>query len=339
MKFAPTSDQLDFGSAVSALIASSDAPGTTRSWADGSTEAGTKLWRRLGDVGVHGLMTPESLGGFGESPVELVLAFTELGRGGVPGPYVESAAFLPALLASSAASELASSLVDGSHIATVAHAPVAPFAVDAGTADAVYVVDGLELRQANPVRELRSVDAARKLWQVEAGDVVATVTESDLRHAHDAASLAAAAQLYGAGVQLLDTAVEYVKARRQFGRAVGEYQAVKHQLADVKVGLDFTRPLLWGAALALPNHDAASSRSVSAAKVAASRSALQAARTALQVHGAIGYTAELDLSLWLNKVRALVTAWGTPAQHRASILAGLTADGPMTKEQAHALWA
>lgn len=339
MKFAPTSDQLDFGSAVSALIASSDAAGTARSWADGNTEAGTKLWRRLGDVGVHGLTTPESLGGFGESPVELVLAFTELGRGGIPGPYIESAAFLPALLSSSSESALASSLVDGSTMATLAHAPVVPFAVDAATADEVFVVDGLELRRATPVRERQSVDTTRKLWEVEARDTVATVTEADLRHAHDTASLAAAAQLYGAGVQLLDTAVEYVKARRQFGRAVGEYQAVKHQLADVKVALDFTRPLLWGAALALPNRDDASSRSCSAAKVAASRSALHAARTALQVHGAIGYTAELDLSLWITKVRALVAAWGTPAHHRASILASLTADGPMTKEQAHALWA
>lgn len=338
MKFAPTSDQLDFGSAVSALIASSDGAGTARSWADGNTEAGTKLWSRLGDVGVHGLMTPESLGGFGESPVELVLAFTELGRGGVPGPYVESAAFLPALLASSGESELASSLVDGATMATVSHAPVVPYALDAGTADVAFVVDGLELRRATPVHERRSVDATRKLWDVEAGDTVATVTEADLRHAHDAASLAAAAQLYGAGVQMLDTAVEYVKARRQFGRAVGEYQAVKHQLADVKVALDFTRPLLWGAALTVPNRDNASSRSCSAAKVAASRSALLAARTALQVHGAIGYTAELDLSLWLNKVRALVTAWGTPAHHRARILTDLTANAPMTKEQSHALW-
>ena len=62
---------------------------------------------------------------------------------------------------------------------------------------------------------------------------------------------------------------------------------------------------------------------VSAAKVAAADAAYLASRTGLQVHGAVGYTQELDLSLWLTKVRALVTAWGTPAHHRALLLDGL----------------
>ena len=62
---------------------------------------------------------------------------------------------------------------------------------------------------------------------------------------------------------------------------------------------------------------------VSAAKVACGDAAYLAARTGLQVHGAIGYTQEFDLSIWITKVRALVTAWGTPAYHRARVLDGL----------------
>jgi hypothetical protein len=131
------------------------------------------------------------------------------------------------------------------------------------------------------------------------------------------AALACSAQLLGLGEALLARSVDYVKQRKQFGRAIGEYQALKHALADVRIGLDFARPLVHGAAVT------GSPRDMSSAKVAASEAAYRAARTALQVHGAIGYTAEYDLGLWLLKVRALVAAWGSPADHRALVLASL----------------
>jgi alkylation response protein AidB-like acyl-CoA dehydrogenase len=123
---------------------------------------------------------------------------------------------------------------------------------------------------------------------------------------------------------MLATAVEYVGARRQFGRVIGEYQAIKHALADVRVALDFARPLVHGAARELSSGSTSASRDVSAAKVLASAAAGRAARTALQVHGAIGYTLECDLSIWILKARALVGAWGTPADHRARVLDSLT---------------
>jgi hypothetical protein len=119
--------------------------------------------------------------------------------------------------------------------------------------------------------------------------------------------------------------VAYAKQRSQFGRPIGAFQAVKHQLADVHVGLELARPLVHGAALsAIP---------VSAAKIAAADAAYRAARCALQVHGAIGYTAEYDLSLWLTKVRALQSTWGTSAVHRARLL-GYRGDLRPTPHQA-----
>ncbi len=324
MKFAPTDDQKDFATAIRKLVTAADVPAAARQWADGSTDAGVSLWGRLGDLGVHALVAPESIGGFGNAPVELALAFTEIGRAGLPGPYVESAAFLPTLLGESGLDDLVSPWVSGSVIATVASLPEAPYAVDAGVAGDVLVIDGLDVRRGTAHEAVRSVDPTRSLSRVEAGEVLTTVTAEQLQRARDAAALATAAQLYGASLHLLDASVEYVKARRQFGRAIGEYQAVKHQLADVKVAVDFTRPLIWGAALAAQDSDPSASIAASSAKVAASRSALLAARTALQVHGAIGYTNELDLSLWLTKVRAMVSTWGTVAHHRARILEHLT---------------
>ena len=109
--------------------------------------------------------------------------------------------------------------------------------------------------------------------------------------------------------------MDYVKQRKQYGRTIGSYQAIKHALADVRIALDFARPLVLGAALDDDNR----SRSVSAAKVAAGDAAYLASRVALQVHGAIGYTAEFDLGLWINRVRALVGAWGGSAYHRGRI--------------------
>ena len=121
--------------------------------------------------------------------------------------------------------------------------------------------------------------------------------------------------------------VRHATQRTQFGRPVGAFQAVKHRLADVAIGLEFARPLADAAAVALAGSCATAERDVSAAKVACAEAAYGAARAALQVHGAIGYTREHDLSLWLTKVRALLPAWGTQAEHRAIVLAALTGTG------------
>jgi alkylation response protein AidB-like acyl-CoA dehydrogenase len=150
-----------------------------------------------------------------------------------------------------------------------------------------------------------SVDPTRTL--VEVTDAEAVDDESV-----DRAVLACAAELLGAGERVLADTVRYATQRRQFGREIGSYQALKHQLADARIALDFARPLVFGAALGeVPT---------SAAKVGAADAAYRASRVGLQVHGAIGYTAEFDLSLWLMRIRALVTAWGTSSYHRDRLL-------------------
>ncbi len=127
----------------------------------------------------------------------------------------------------------------------------------------------------------------------------------------------------GQGQALLDAAVDYAKQRAQFGRIIGSYQAIKHKLADVHIALELARPLVYGAALSLADRSPDTARDVSAAKASASDAALLAARSALQTHGAIGFTAEHDLSLWLLRVQALRPAWGDPAAHRRRVLEAL----------------
>jgi hypothetical protein len=298
MRFAPSPEQTDFGRTLRRFLDSAGVPAVVRAWADGDADPGRKLWARLAELGVTSLGRPEH----GATPVDLVLGFVELGRAAVPGPFVESVAVLPALG------------VDGDALATIAFAPHVPYALDGVVADEVYLLDGAELLTARVVREHDSVDRARRLAEIEA---VGPVRQVDPAAAFDAGALATAAQIYGAGRAVLDMASAYAKQREQFGKPIGSFQAVKHQLADALVGLELARPLLFGAALAMGT--ATQGRDVSAAKVACTDAAYRASRTALQVHGAIGYTAEYDLALWLTKIRALVSAWGTQQFHRARV--------------------
>lgn len=295
MRFQLTDDQRDFAASLDSLLSGADTAATARAWADGDTGPGLKLWGRLAEAGVT-MLAAEA------TPVEVVVAFEALGRHAVPGPWVESAAYAPLALAADTSET----------ITTVAAPPHVPYALDADIADRVLVaVDGT-LHDATPGDAQHSVDRTRRLYAVTPGD---RVEAADLEGAFDLAVLATSAQLLGLGERILDDSVTYVKQRRQFGREIGSYQAIKHALADVRIALDFARPLVYGAAL--------SEISPSAAKVAAADAAYLAARTGLQVHGAIGYTAEFDLSIWLTKVRALVNAWGTPAFHRSVVLEGL----------------
>ena len=295
MRFVPDPELAEFATAVRDMLASAEVPAAIRAWAAGDAAPGRKVWTRLHDMGLRELAA---------EPVGLVLAFEELGRAAVPGPYVESVAVLPAL-----------GIDTGDAIHTLAAPPQVPYALDATTADAAYVLNGSVLSTAHVAGTATSVDRARLLGEVEASEAL---SEVEPFAAFDRGVLATAAQLHGLGAALLDRSVGYAKQRNQFGKPIGSFQAVKHQLADVAVALELARPLLFGAALALDGPNRA--RDVSAARVACGDAAYLAARTAIQVHGAIGYTAEYDLALWLTKVRALVSAWGTQRFHRDRVL-------------------
>ena len=297
MRFALTDEQSGFARSLDDLLSKADTAAVNRAWADGDHEPGLKLWSRLADLGVTVLATEAT-------PVEVCIAFEALGRHAVPGPWVESAAYLPIALPDADLSE---------RRATAAVSPHVPYALDADTADEVYVVgDGLHTATAGD--RVTSVDGSRHLFEVAASD---SVEHGDLDAAFELAALATSAQLLGLGERVLTDTVAYAKQRKQFGREIGSYQAIKHQLANVRIALDFARPLVFGAAVD------PTPRSVSAAKIQSAEAADLAARVGLQVHGAIGYTDEYDLSLWLLRIRALQSAWGTTAFHRDRLLTDL----------------
>ncbi len=107
------------------------------------------------------------------------------------------------------------------------------------------------------------------------------------------------------------------------GTPIGSFQAIKHMLATAQVRLEFARPVVYRAAFAVARDLASARRDVSHAKVVAAEAAALAARTALQVHGAIGYTWEVDLHVWMKRAWALETVWGTSGWHRARVAAAV----------------
>jgi alkylation response protein AidB-like acyl-CoA dehydrogenase len=143
----------------------------------------------------------------------------------------------------------------------------------------------------------------------------------------DRGALACAAQALGVAEQLLDLAVAYAKQREQFGRAIGSFQALQHKLADVKVKLEYARPVVYKAAHSIATHGRARAVDVSHAKLAATEAASFAARIALQVHGAIGYTWEQDLHLWMRRAWSLERDFGDAAFHLDRVSAFVLADG------------
>ncbi|MGW8783189.1 acyl-CoA dehydrogenase family protein [Streptomyces sp. NPDC055796] len=325
MRFLPTGEQSDFARTLHGLLGASEVPAAVRAWGAGDHAPGRALWSRLARTGLFALAADEAYDGVGPLPVELALGFVELGRAGVPGPVVETAAAavllseLARLGEEGPAKRFLPGLVAGEALATLTLPDGGPYALDADAAAYCFTVSAAgELRLAGgPGEALESTDPARRLSRpapdgepLAAGPRVSAAARTALEWAR----LLTAAQCLGLGEALLASTVGYVKQRTQFGTPIGGFQAVKHRLADTLLALEFARPLVWAAALGLAPWE------VAAAKLAAGEAAYAAAMTALRLHGAVGYTEELDLSLWLRKARPLRDAWGSPSVCRAAVL-------------------
>ena len=317
MGFLLDAEQRAFAGSLDAMLTAAGTPSVVRDWSRGEHSGGRALWSRLAGAGVFSLAVSEEYGGLGVRPVELAVAFVELGRHAVPGPLVETVA-AATLLASlddpGPAKRLLPALVAGESMATVGRAGSYALDGDAAAVRLSLASDGLRLAPGHgAVRP--SLDPARRLTPLAPGGEL-LAADPPVGQSLALARLTTAAQALGVGQALLARTVAYVKQRTQFGAPIGSFQAVKHRLADAKIALEFARPLLFGAALTMTPAD------VAAAKVTACEAAYATARTALQLHGAIGYTAEYDLFLWLTKARALRTAWGSPRECRAVVVSG-----------------
>lgn len=316
MFFGFDDDQIAFRDAVRDLLAKECPPEVVRAaWTADAGGLDRTVWDQLVEMGVPATLVDEDDGGLGLDERSLVLVLEEAGYAALPHPVVDTVAVAAPLLAARAADAgLVASNLGGPNVACAADA------------DALLLHDGeggglhLVRTTAVTLAPLDTVDGARRAARVEgwlpAPATLVTDDRAAIDLAFDRGAWGTAAQLVGLGQRMLDLTVDYVKEREQFGQAIGAFQAVKHHLADALKELAFARPAVQRAAHSLATGAPTRSRDVSMAKAMASDAARFVGRQALQCHGAIGYTVEADLHLYLKRSWALAGSWGSPAWHR-----------------------
>lgn len=331
MDFTFSEDQLAFRDSVAEFLQHEVTPETIRrGWQHEGTEDG-ELWAKMAELGLTAMLVPEAQGGLGLSEVDFVLIAEECGKVALPGPLIVTALVATPLLAQLAArsercAELLAGLAGGETRVAVQHW-INPFINHADTADWLILSNGDEVhvvpKSAVQLQAHKSVDPSRRLfrvvdWQPSRDTLVSSGPEgADLwRAALNRGALGAAAQLLGLAQTMVAMAVKYSCDRQQFGKPIGSFQAVKHLLANCAVKYEFARAPLYRAAYSTSVVPTRADFAVSCAKAAAGEAALLAAKNAIQVHGAMGYTWECDLHIWMKRAWALDKAWGDPGFHK-----------------------
>lgn len=341
MDFTFTEDQLTFKDAISRFLMTEAPPEMLRDiW---ETEAGRsqELHCSIAEQGLTAVSVPEEQGGLGMDDIAWALLTQELGYYAIPDSMVDTAYVATGLLSALPTSvalrnELLTQVAEGNTRIAVAHS-INPLAADVYLANkiliehqgAVHVVTSEQLEQENN----SSIDSSRRLSKVsftpsaDSQVLDAQAGATIWNEALNRGALAVAGQSLGLAQRMLDLSVDYAVQRKQFGKPIGSFQAVKHKLADVVSAIEFAKPALYRAAYALANGEARADLHVSHAKLACCEAAIVAARHGIQVHGAMGYTWEADLQMFMKRAWALNASWGTQEFHRQRIADDIFADG------------
>jgi alkylation response protein AidB-like acyl-CoA dehydrogenase len=324
MEFAFTEDQLAITDAAREMLVETCTPVDLRRQLERADARDEARWQTIQEMGLIGILATEDKGGLGMAAPDFIGIAEAAGYVALPEPLVDLAGVVVPLLASLDDDRgwLQRVLTGGAAVAVAA--PGTPFVADADTADALLLADGddIHLVTRNEVGLVRqkSTDQFRRLFKIDWSPSADSKVGGGWSQTADRGALFAAAQLVGLGQRCIDMAVAYAKDRNQFGKPIGSYQAVKHLLATAQVRIEFARPVVHAAAAELALDSVASRARISHAKIAAGEAADLAARTAVQVHGAMGMTWEVDLHFFLKRALALRNAWGTPAKHRTRVV-------------------
>lgn len=303
------------------------------------------IWERLQEQGLCNLLGSEEHGGLGLGMLDAVGIFEEAGRVALAEPLIEHAAVsIPLLSRLATASEAAKALLaeacEGKLVITLLY-PEQPVPY-AAQAHRLLVVDGERVHSVNPGETTlvaqESFDRTRKLARLESvpegaeliasgATVAPAVADAQLHGA-----LAASAFAVGAADTMVAMAVEHTSQRTQFGKPIGSFQAVQHRLVNAWMAAEFARPALYRAAASVHAGDPEAALHVAMARVYAIEAGERAAKEALQCHGAIAYTTEYPLHMWMKRVWALSRAYGTQREYERLIEERVL--GPAPKQEA-----
>ena len=160
---------------------------------------------------------------------------------------------------------------------------------------------------------ISSNDPSRELFKVSSMNNAISTSENfyELNSAVSSrGSLMTAALLIGLAQKMVDLSSVYVLDRTQFGKPIGSFQAVKHMLADVAVKIEFAKPAVYRAAYSLSENNSKSALHCAHAKLMCAQAAELACKNSIQAHGAMGYTWEMDLHIYMRKAWSMMACWG-----------------------------
>lgn len=275
-------------------------------------------WVELAETGVFGLALAEDAGGVGLGWADAVIVFEQLGRFLVPGP----------LVASTIAAGTVDGAAEGSTIVGLVERTGGPVMIEhLGVLDALLVLDDDGVWKLDPAMLDQApvgapIDPLTPVGRVESlppGERIADAATARTWRS-TAVSLTAALQL-GVAVGATDLAVAYAKERQQFGKPIGQFQAVKHLLADMASHVEVARAAVYMAGVTLDEPAVGDPhRAASVAKIVAGQAADEAGKSGVQVHGGMGFTWEVDAHLYLKRAWVLDQAFGD-ADHHADAMA------------------
>jgi alkylation response protein AidB-like acyl-CoA dehydrogenase len=350
MRFGLTEEQELLQETLRGFVQGECPPKRLRELFDAGTGHDAALWKGLAEMGIAGLAVPESLGGAGLEVLELALAAEVLGDGALPGPFLghslaclaiasggseaQQRRWLPALASGDAIgtvalaeegeewdpAEWALAVRDGTLSGVKRHVPHAGHAdlILVGTSGGGFAV--VERGAAGlATLPVAGIDRTRPVCRIAFDATACEPLEATAgvgARVRDAGLVLLAADAFGAAWRLTRLSIDYAKERRQFGQPIAQFQAVKHQLADMATAIEPTRGLYWYAAHALDHLPDEAPRSAAIAKSHITDRATEIARQAVEVHGGIGFTWECDVQMWFKRAMFDRAFLGTPSLHR-----------------------
>jgi alkylation response protein AidB-like acyl-CoA dehydrogenase len=313
----------------------------------------SSVWRTLSaELGVAGLLVPESLGGAGAGAREAAVVMEEIGRAVAPVPFLSSAVLATVALLAAGDTDTVSALAQGAATAALvvplSTAPGSPIvgvnlgadgligAVSsvAGAAEADVLVvpvagpDGLEIHTVSradvgvQVSPLLALDMTRPLATVQFSAAASSRVgpgDTAVAEALQAGAALLASEQLGVAQWCFETTLAYAKQRKQFGRAIGSYQAVKHRLADLWFEVGSATAAARYAADTCARRDEDAGIAAAVAQAFCSDIAVHAAEECVQLHGGIGMTWEYPAHLYLKRAKSDQLALGTAYRHRARL--------------------
>jgi alkylation response protein AidB-like acyl-CoA dehydrogenase len=263
-------------------------------------------WQELAELGWLGVSVSEEEGGVGLGFVEEAILLEELGYALYPGPYLATIGFALATLGTEDRAAVAAGSVKWS-------AEVNGLTPWLGSVDKVVDMDGLA--QDARGEELPTVDPSRPVGRLERTNGTALPGARDIPRARTAM----AAEAVGVAQRVLELGIEHATTRKQFGKSIGVYQAVSHQLANTYADVELARSLVYWAAWSVAEEDEQAAVAAAAAKAFAAEAAVAACERSIQVHGGTGFTWEHPLHRFYKRALWLEGLGSRPSELRGEV--------------------